>query len=147
MKLEDSFPLPADSISQAVVDYGKATNPKSAGKPLAIILTHQRVAVPLIKEAYQNSNGRSKLLYAEVLGMCGQKDGLSSLLNELDHFTEWDEKIFQGSMADYAHLPTPIDAVILSVGNSGLNKAPIELLNLIDKLDNTLSKIILYVTI
>jgi len=135
MVLKDSFPLPAGTIQKAVYDYGKATNPKSAGKPLAIILTHKSIAMPLISKQYQNSSGFSKLLYAEVLGMCGQNDGLSTLLYELDHFSTWDEKIFQGSMADYAHLPTPIDAIILSVGNSNLKKAPVQLLNLIDKLD------------
>jgi hypothetical protein len=56
-------------------------------------------------------------------------------LAELDNFTEWDDKIFQGFMADYAHLPTPIDAVILSVGNSGIKTVPSQLLNLVDKLN------------
>ncbi len=34
----DSFPLPTRDIRQAVTDFGKATDPTPAGKPLAIIL-------------------------------------------------------------------------------------------------------------
>ncbi len=135
LKQIDSFPLPLDTIKNAVDDYGKATNPKSAGKPLAIILTHEKMALPLISLKYKKTSGKSKLLYAQVLGMCGNDEGLPTLLDELDNFTEWDEKIFQGSMADFAHLPTPIDAVILSLGNSKVKAAPNQLLNLIDKLD------------
>jgi hypothetical protein len=135
LKQVDSFPLPLDTIMKAVDDYEIATNPQSAGRPLAIILTHREAALPLVGEKYKQSRGRSKLLYAEVLGMCGKEEGLSTLLAELDNFKEWDEKIFQGSMADYAHLPTPIDAVILSVGNSGIRTVPNQLLALVDKLD------------
>lgn len=136
LKQEDSFPLPIEVIKKAVEDYGKATNPGSAGKSLAIILTHEEIAMPLISEKYKLAAGKSKLLYAEVLGMCGRDEGNQTLLKELDKFSAWDEKIFQGSMADYAHLPTPIDAVILSLGNSGIKIAPKPLLNLIDKLND-----------
>ena len=135
LKQKDSFPLPKKNVKLAVDDYGKATNPESAGKPLAIILTHKKTALPLISKKYQKATGRSKLLYAQVLGMCGENEGLHTLLAELDNFTEWDEKILQGSMADYAHLPTPIDAVILALGNSEDKSAIPQLLNLVDKLD------------
>ncbi len=135
LKQKDSFQLPKKNVKQAVIDYGKATNPESAGKPLAIILTHKKTALPLIRKRYLKSTGKSKLLYAQVLGMCGKNDGLATLLAELENFTEWDEKIFQGSMADYAYLPTPIDGVILALGNSGDKAALPQLLNLVDKLD------------
>lgn len=35
----------------------------------------------------------------------------------------WDAKVFQGVMAEYAHLPTPIDALILALGYSGDRRA------------------------
>ena len=135
LKQKDSFPLPKKTVKMAVDDYGKATNPESAGKPLAIILTHKKTALPLISKKYQKATGKSKLLYAQVLGMCGKNEGLQTLLAELDNFTEWDEKILQGRMADYAHLPTPIDAVILALGNSEDKSAIPQLLIMVDKLD------------
>jgi hypothetical protein len=139
LTMEDSFPLSDDVIAQAVKLYGEATNPESAGKPLAIILTHKEKALSFIKAAHENATGRTKLLYAQVLGMCGQKEGIPTLLAELESFSEWDEKIYQGSMADYAHLPTPIDAVILSLGYSGDVSVLPSLLKLVEKLDQNVT--------
>jgi flavin-dependent dehydrogenase len=136
LHLEDSFPVPDEKIYQAIQSYGQATNPETAGKPLAIILSHKEKALPLLKTEYAKSTGRSKLLYAQVLGMCEEKDGIPTLLAELENFSGWDEKIFQGSMADYAHLPTPIDAVILALGYSGDKLALPKLLELTEKLDS-----------
>src|SRR5690606_1290222 len=31
----------------------------------------------------------------------------------------WDEKILQGRMAEYAYLPTPVDALVLALGYGG----------------------------
>jgi len=134
--LEDSFPVSNEQIYQAIQSYGQATNPETAGKPLAIILSHKEKALPLLKTEYEKSTGRSKLLYAQVLGMCGEKDGIPTLLAELENFSGWDEKIYQGSMADYAHLPTPIDAVILALGFSGDKLVLPKLLELTEKLDS-----------
>lgn len=137
--MEDSFPLSKDIIAHAVKTYGDATNPESAGKSLAIILSHKEKALPLIKTAHENTTGRTKLLYAQILGMFGQKEGIYTLLTELENFSGWDEKIYQGSMADYAHLPTPIDAVILSLGYSGDISVLPSLLKLVEKLDQNVT--------
>ncbi len=136
LHLEDSFPVSDEQIYQAIQLYGKATNPESAGKPLAIILSHKEKALPLLKTEYAKSTGKSKLLYAQVLGMCGEKEGIPTLLAELENFSGWDEKIYQGSMADFAHLPTPIDAVILALGYSGDKLVLPKLLELTEKLDS-----------
>lgn len=139
LHLDDSFPLPDETIFQAVLSYGKSTNPDSAGKPLAIILSHKDRALPMIKAEYKNATGKRKLLYAQVLGMCGEKDGVPTLLAELENFSGWDEKIYQGSMADFAHLPTPIDAVILSLGFSGDKSVLPVLIEFVDKLDSSVT--------
>lgn len=135
LKEKDSYPFSKKVVKKAVLEYGNATNPKEAGKPLAIILTHKNKALPLVKKAYKKSEGRNKLQYAEVLGMCGDKEGVTTLIEHLKDFKGWDAKIYQGSMADFAHLPTPIDAQILALGNSGDKHALPVLLNLVDKLD------------
>jgi flavin-dependent dehydrogenase len=136
LHLEDAFPLPDEVIHLAIQEYGQATNPETAGKPLAIILSHKDRAIPFLKTQYAKSTGRSKLLYAQVLGMCGEKEGIPTLLDELKKFQGWDEKIYQGSMADYAHLPTPVDALILAVGFSGDKSGLPLLLKLTQKLDS-----------
>ncbi len=133
---KDSYPFPLQTIQQAVIDYGNASNPQEAGKPLAIILTHRETAIPLVKTGFLKAEGKQKLQYAEVLGMCEEKEGVETLIDELLNFKAWDEKIFQGSMADFAHLPTPVDALILALGNSGDERAIPVLIDLVDKLDS-----------
>lgn len=115
---KDSFPLPATAIQQAVTNYGKATHPGSAGKPLAVILTHGDVALPLVRQAYSKTKGQPGVLYAQVLAVLGDKTGVPDLLDTL-RSAEWDAKIYQGRMADYAHLPTPVDSLILALGHTG----------------------------
>lgn len=139
LSMENSFPFSKNVIKKAVIEYGKATNPKSAGQALAIILSHKEKAIPQVKKEYKTSSGQSKLLFAQILGMCGEIDGVTTLLEELNKFEKWDEKIFQGSMADYAHLPTPIDAVILALGYSGDKSVTPELIKLVEELNENVT--------
>ncbi len=135
LKYEDSFPLSVNEIKKAVKAYGHSSNPQSAGKPLAMMLSHKELALPFVYKEFKKAKGKSKLLYALVLGMWGSKEGNPVLLEELKRFEKWDEKIYQGSMADYAHLPTPQDAIILALGYSGDKSVVPHLLKLIEKLD------------
>ena len=137
--LEDSFPLSNELIYEAIKSYGLATNPETAGKPLAIILSHKEKALPIIKNEYKKSTGKRKLLYAQILGICGEEEGVPTLISELEKFAEWDDKIYQGSMADYAHLPTPIDAMILALGYSGSKSGLPIILKLTDRLDSSVT--------
>ncbi len=134
----DSFPLSAKAIKQAVIEYGKATNPESAGKPLAVILTHGNAALPLIRQAFSKATGQAKMLYAEVLAVLGDKTGVPVLLDALKNAV-WDEKIYQGSMADYAHLPTPVDSIILALGHAGDRSATPAILAMAKTLDKNVT--------
>lgn len=131
---KDSFPLSATAIRQAVSAYGKATNPQSAGKALAVILTHGDVTLPLVRQAYSKSEGQPRVLYAQVLAVFGDKTGVAVLLDALRD-SKWDAKIYQGSMADYAHLPTPVDSLILALGHAGDRSAVPAILVMAERLD------------
>jgi FAD-dependent oxidoreductase family protein len=139
LNMEDSFPYPKKEVNKAVLEYGKAANPKSASYPLAVILSHKTKAIPILKKELKRAEGKSKLLYAQVLGICGEKEGVPTMLKELNKFEKWDEKIFQGSMADFAHLPTTIDAVILSLGYSGDKSVLPYLFKMVDKLNTNIT--------
>ncbi len=130
----DSFPLPTTAIQQAVSAYGKATNPESAGKPLAVILTHKDEALPLVRHAYSQANGTPRVQYAQVLAVLGDNVGVPALLDALKT-AEWDAKIYQGRMADYAHLPTPVDSLILALGHASDRSAVPAILAMAEKLD------------
>ena len=132
---DDSFPLPASDVQHAVAEFGKATNPRGAARPLAVILTHRDAAVPLLQKAYARAHGRSKLLYAQVLGVFGDKHVVPTLLAALDEVREWDAKILQGAMADHAYLPTPVDSIILALGYAGDRGATPAILRMVALLD------------
>jgi hypothetical protein len=131
----DSFPLPAEDVRRAVEEYGGATDPRSAGKALAVILTHRESARPLLRQAYGRSTGRARLLYAQALGVLGDTTGVETLAAALDGTPGWDTKIFQGKMAEYAHLPTPVDSIVLALGRAGDRSATPSILRMLELLD------------
>ena len=135
LKMEDSFPLSKMIIKKAVINYGAATNPGSAGYSLAVILSHKGIALPIVKKEFKNATGQTRLQYAQVLGICGESVSIPTLITELNKFDKWDEKIFQGSMADFAHLPTPIDGIILALGFTGNKSVTPKLIELVHKLN------------
>jgi flavin-dependent dehydrogenase len=134
----ESFPLSSEIINQAVNDLAHAKNPQAAGYPLAVILTHKEAALPLLRQAYIEAEKEpGKLSYAQILGFLGHTEGLPTLLDALGTITEWDSRILQGRMAEYAHLPTPQDAVILALGYAGDRSVTPELVKLISSVDAT----------
>ncbi|MFO7974724.1 MAG: FAD-dependent oxidoreductase, partial [Candidatus Hydrogenedentota bacterium] len=112
----DSFPLSSERVQQAVTNLAVASNPKMAGVPLAIVLSHRDTAIPMMRRAYHEGSRDAKLVYAKVLGMLGETTGVETLIEALRAVPVWDAKILQGAMAEYAHLPTRIDSLILALG-------------------------------
>ncbi len=138
---QDSFPLPVQTVERAVDEFGKATNPGSAGQALAVLLTHREAALPFLRQSFDGSEGPAKLLYAQVLGVFGDKRVVPLLTAALDNVDHWDEKIKQGHMADHAYLPTPIDSLIMSLGYAGDTSAVPAILRVVERLsaEETLS--------
>ncbi len=132
---QDNFPLPEARVRAAVEQLAKATNPKGAGESLAVILSHRTAALPLLRAAYTRAEGDARLTYARVLGFLGERDVIPLLSRALDAISEWDGRILQGKMAEYAHLPTPIDSLILALGRTGDRAALPALLRKLETLD------------
>ncbi|MCU0914457.1 MAG: FAD-dependent oxidoreductase [Planctomycetes bacterium] len=138
----DSFPLPDSLVHAAVRDYTDGTRSRAARcEALAIILTHTEVARAPLKQAFAAATGEARIDYAKLLGCLGERDVVPTLIARLEEVTEWDAKIDQGVMAEYAHLPTPIDALILALGGTHDREAVPALLKKLDTLnpDVTLS--------
>lgn len=134
-----SFPYSESVVRQAVIDYGQAMNPEMAGKPLAIILTHREIAKPFLKQAFFEFSGQKKIAYAKILAVLGETVGVDLLLKELNSFTKWDMKIFQGNMACYAHLPTLQDQIITALACSGDKRVLPALLKKVEELDSSVT--------
>lgn len=132
----DSFPLSPAEIADAVRAFPRATNPAEAASPLAILLTHPGQARPLLEGTLPAaSSDAERLAIAKALAVLGAGSVAPLLAAELDRIEQWDAKIFQGRMADYAHLPTPVDALIVALGYAGDRAAAPSILRLLDKLD------------
>jgi hypothetical protein len=133
---EDSFPLPSQLIGQSVRALVHKDR-KKASKALAIVLSHPNIALPILREAYSRASGADRLTCAKVLGVLGEKDVVPTLVRALEEVTQWDPKILQGKMAEYAHLPTPVDAMVLALGFTRDRRALPAILKKADLLEAT----------
>ena len=133
---EDSFPLPDKLIHKAVREYGDAALSRAGRcKALAIILSHAEKARSPLKLAFASATSETRIAYAKLLGFMGERQVVPTLIEELEAVDQWDAKIYQGSMAEYAHLPTPIDALILALGGTRDRRALPALLKKLETLD------------
>ena len=132
----DSFPLPKATIREAVEQYtDPAQSRKNRCKALAIIFSQSATARPMLKAAYRQSSGEARLAYAKLLGILGEREGVPELIDALAKVDDWDPKILQGVAAEYAHLPTPVDALILALGYSGDPAALPAIVSWLERLD------------
>jgi len=132
----DSFPLPDRLVHAAVREYGDQTQSRAARcKALAIILSHADKARSPLKTASTSATGEVKIAYAKLLGFMGEREVVPILIAKLEEIDQWDAKIYQGYMAEYAHLPTPVDALILALGSTHDRRALPVLLEKLDTLD------------
>jgi hypothetical protein len=132
---QDSFPLSDEQVQAAVKSLPRSSNPKTAAVPLATILSHQEKALPLLRTAYDSAPDDARLVYARVLGMLGDPTGVDVLIDALGKVSQWDDKILQGGMAEYAHLPTPVDSLVLALGSTGDDRALKPILEKLKMLD------------
>jgi len=119
----DSFPLPQEQVAAAVEALVGHANRQQACRALAVVLTHRDAALPLLQAALARADRPPQLICARILGFLGQREALPVLLAALERTSAWDEKIFQGKMAEYAHLPTPVDSLLMALGCVGDRRA------------------------
>ena len=132
----DSFPLPQDQIDNAVRQLTDDRQPRTERcRALAVVLSHPGQSTQSLKRSFGATNGEAKLTYAKILGVLGERGGVSELIDALGSVDAWDAKILQGGMAEYAHLPTPIDALILALGGTRDRRATPAILRKLETLD------------
>jgi len=137
---KDSFPLPDSIVNAAVREYGDPTQSRAIRcKALAIILSHTDKARLPLKLAFDSATGEFKIAYAKLLGFMGEREVVPTLIAKLKEIDQWDAKIYQGSMAEYAHLPTPVDALILALGRTRDRRALPVLLEKLETLDSNVT--------
>ena len=75
---KDSYPMPKEKIAAAVTSL---TQDLTA---LGVLLAQPQDALPLMRQAYAQSEGKAKVVYAEALGVMGDGAGLETLKKEVD---------------------------------------------------------------
>ena len=133
---EDSYPLPEKEVRVAAAALGAARNPNQAGRPLAIVLSQPNVALPLLREAHAKAASDAKLVYARILGFMGEGTVVPELVAALEVAGPWEPRIKQGNMAEFAHLPTPVDTLILALGRTRDRRAVTPILERLETLDS-----------
>jgi NADPH-dependent 2,4-dienoyl-CoA reductase/sulfur reductase-like enzyme len=135
----DNFPRPAGEIRGAVRMLPRPTAMEEAGRRLGLILSHRETALPMLRDAWAAASGPDRLTYARVLGMLGVRDVVPEIAAALDQAGAWDPRILQGAMAEYAHLPTPTDTLILALGRTRDTRALPALLRKLETLDESVT--------
>ena len=136
----DSHPLPQQQVYAAVKDVVDQRQSRTARcRALAVVLSHGERSRPALREAFASSQGEARLTFAKILGFLGDRDVVPTLIEALKEVDDWDPKILQGGMAEYAHLPTPIDALILALGYSHDRRATPAIIEKLETLDATVT--------
>jgi ribulose 1,5-bisphosphate synthetase/thiazole synthase len=135
LRHQDSFPVAPEQVREAVEAVAGAGDRQRACQALAVVLAHRDAALPLLKEAFARAGDGQQLAYARILGFLGQREALQVLIGALDQTSAWDAKILQGTMAEYAHLPTPVDSLVMALGRIGDRRALPAILAKLELLD------------
>jgi ribulose 1,5-bisphosphate synthetase/thiazole synthase len=136
LRHQDSFPAPQEKLREAVEAVAGTGDRQRACQALAVVLAHRDAALPLLQAAFARAGDEQKLAYARILGFLGQREALPVVIEALDKASAWDAKILQGTMAEYAHLPTPIDSLVMALGRIGDRRALPAILAKLELLDD-----------
>ena len=117
LKMQDSFPLPAEQFQTAVATL---TN-KYAG--LSVLLTDPSRSIPLLREALsKSSNAEAQLKYAHVLAMLGEADGEALLIDKVKAMA-WDKGWNFRGMGQFGRSVSWMDSYIIALGRIKSKKA------------------------
>ncbi len=130
---EDSFPLPAEQVERAVKELTSSDRLRAC-RALAVVLAHRQEALPHLRAAREKADDEERIIHGRLLAFLGERDAAGDLAAALRE-ASWDDKILQGRMAEYAHLPTPVDALVLALGRSHAPEALPAILEKMESLD------------
>ena len=114
---EDSFPLPRETVEQAVHTVTEDF------KGIEIIFTQPDTALPLLREAYRTAQAdENKLTYAHILGIMGDGVGTATLAQAV-RLRDWDEGWRFTGMGQFGPSMSPLDSLIIALGRTGRAEA------------------------
>ena len=136
----DSFPLSTNTIQEAVktledltIDVHQKPEHDDTHKALAVVISHPKESIPLLKKAYnQISKPAAKLNYARILAILGDQTGKETLVEAVKEAPNWGKGWDYSNQRKYANTFGPVDRIVIALGflNSTDVHAP-----LLEKLD------------
>jgi flavin-dependent dehydrogenase len=136
----DSFPLSTNTIQEAVktldgltIDVHQKPQHDDTHKALAVVISHPKKSIPLLKKAYTEiSKPAAKLNYARILAILGDQTGKETLVAAVKKAPDWGKGWDYSNQRKYANTYGPIDRIVIALGflNSTDVHAP-----LLEKLD------------
>ncbi|MCX7048705.1 MAG: FAD-dependent oxidoreductase [Candidatus Sumerlaeota bacterium] len=128
---KDTYPMPAPKIAEAVA------NAKDDYKGASVIMQQPKEAMPFLKEAYKNApNDKEKLIYAHILGVLGERDGVPTLISALDVAKEWDKGWKYTGMGQFGFSLSRMDTYIVALGRAQDKRGVAAILKKAESLDS-----------
>jgi HEAT repeat protein len=86
------------------------------GHGAAVLLTDPTRALPMLKRAYQQSQGDEQLVYARALATLGDNTGVDTLIEALEQAEKWDRGWNYKGMGQFGSALSELDVLIIQLG-------------------------------
>ncbi len=113
----DSVPMPADAIAEAV------RQAPGNYRARAIVFLHRDEALPLLRRAYQSSEGDRQYAYARMLGMLGDATGADRLTERVRGTKQWDRGWNYHGGGQWGDAMSALDRTVVALGVAGVRDA------------------------
>ncbi|WP_236979472.1 FAD-dependent oxidoreductase [Membranihabitans maritimus] len=104
---------------------------------LEIILWDKNKSIPVLESKFNSSRIESdRLLYALILGMCGNDEGWQVLQEKIDSYEDWDEGWeFKAAGGQFGASMSYLDSLIIALGKTKKKNALSTIVRLAEKLN------------
>jgi flavin-dependent dehydrogenase len=126
---KDSFPLPKAKVAEAVAAVATPAPERARGgqaapaeverrRALAVIFAQPQDALPLMERAYAAANPEAGLVYANILGLFGNKTGADALLEKIKATPDFDKGWNYTGMGQFGRSVSLLDQYIIALGRT-----------------------------
>lgn len=123
----DSCPMSLEVIQKAVADVGAMKRAIKQSRAiedpsifsLAVVMAHPDQALPLLRKAHKDAAGDTKLVYALILGVLGDKAGAPKLATAVAGVEAWDAGFGLTTHRESHNTFSDMDRLVIALGMSG----------------------------
>ncbi len=116
LEQKDNFPLSDAALDQATAELAD----KYRGLP--VLMADRARALPRLRDAYALAEGEAKVVYAHVLALLGQRDGVKPLLAKFAAM-DWDKGWNYRGMGQFNRSVSWVDSYAIALGHCKAKEA------------------------